>query len=60
MFGWFRKRTRLEQLQRRYAALMKYSFEKAVTHRKKSELARKEARAIYKEICTLRFKADSN
>ena len=53
MFGWFKKKSKLEKLKRRYAQLMKYSFERAVKDKKKSEEARKRAREIYDEIVRL-------
>lgn len=53
MFGWFKKRSKLEKLKRRYARLMKYSFESALKDKEKSEKARKQAREIYDEIVRL-------
>ena len=55
MFGWFRKRTRMEKLKKRYARLMRSSFENALKNKRKSEEARKKAEIIYKELIQLGY-----
>ena len=60
MFGWFKKRSKLEKLKKEYARLMKRSFENALKNREKSEKAREQARKIYEEIVQLTMKNGVN
>ncbi len=60
MFGWFRKRSKLDKLKRQYRQLMKRSFESALKDREKSERARKQAEKIYDEIVRLSLKNEIN
>ncbi len=50
MLRWFRKRSRLEKLQDRYAELMKKSFDVALKDKKKSEEIHEQAHKVFKEI----------
>jgi len=50
MNGWFKKRTRIEKLQKRYAELMKKSFNVALKDQEQSEDVRRQAHKIFDEI----------
>ena len=47
---WFKKRTRLDILKRRYQELMRKSYEVALTDAEKSDRLNRQARKIYDEI----------
>ena len=56
MTDWFRKRSRLEKLEKQYTDLMRLSFEQAAKDQEKSFLARQEADKIYAKIKELGLK----
>lgn len=60
MFGWFKKKSRLEKLRERYAVLMRKSYEVALRDPKLSEKVHSQADEIYDEIrfLTLQHQGD--
>ncbi|WP_104811738.1 Lacal_2735 family protein [Aureitalea marina] len=56
MPDWFRRRSRLEKLEKQYTYLMRQSFEQAARDQEKSIWARQEADKIYAKIKELGLK----
>jgi hypothetical protein len=53
MFGLFKKKSKLEQLQEQHAKLLKEAFELSKTNRKASDLKTAEAAQIADQIASL-------
>ncbi len=50
MFGWFKKKTKREQLEDKYKALLEEAYKLSHTDRMASSLKTAEAEAVLKEI----------
>lgn len=50
MIGWFKKKSKLEILKRRYRELMRKSYETSLVDPKKSEKVHRQADKIFEEI----------
>ena len=50
MSKWFKKRSRIERLQERYAELMKKSFKIALKNQEESEKVQQQAYKVFDEI----------
>ena len=56
MTALFKSKSRLQELEKKYTALMRRSFKYAVKDPKKSRLAKAEAEEIFTQIKLLQFK----
>ena len=56
MTAWFKPKSKLQELEKRYTALMRRSFKYAVKDPKKSRRAKAEAERIFTQIKLLQFK----
>jgi hypothetical protein len=55
MLSWFKKKTKMERLKKRYACLMRKSYETALRDERKSDKIHRRADKIFEEIKYLKL-----